>query len=53
MGTGAETGYDVVRQQVSIYIVGYGPLPPHIGVGYFFTASHLDYSTLCTALQPY
>lgn len=53
LGVGAQDCYDVIGSQHSIYVVGRGPLPPEAGVGYFFTASHLDYPTLRAALHPH
>jgi hypothetical protein len=53
LGSGVEACYEAIGNQYSIYVIGRGPLPPTIGVGYFFTAAHLDYSTLRAALHPF
>jgi hypothetical protein len=53
LGAGAEACYEAIGGQHSIYVIGRGPLSPMIGVGYFFTASRLDYSTLRAALHPF
>ncbi|HNS49865.1 MAG TPA: hypothetical protein PKO09_01650 [Anaerolineae bacterium] len=53
LGAGAEACYEAVGRQYSIYVVGRGPLSPTIGPGYFFTAAHVDYSTLRAALRPF
>ena len=53
LGAGAEACYEAIDGQHSVYVIGRGPLPPRTGVGYFLTASRLDYPTLRAALQPF
>lgn len=53
LGAAAEACYEAIGRQYSIYVVGRGPLSPTIGTGYFFTAAHVDYSTLRAALHPF
>jgi hypothetical protein len=53
LGAGAEACYEAIGGHYSIYVVGRGPLSPTIGTGYFFTAAHVDYSTLRAALHAF